>query len=80
MLLASQEVRNGKNWARGLVSVLKTEGTVFSYYGPTLAGEWHFYFSLQLSEIFSKKTQMILGCNLRKVFHKLNNFLISKDS
>ena len=75
MLLASREVRNGKNWARGLVSVLKTEGTVF----PTVVGEWHFlFFSLQLSEIFSKRTQMILGFNLHKVFHKLNNFLMSK--
>ena len=39
MLLTGREVRIGKNCALGLEYTLDTEGTVFSQYGPTKAGE-----------------------------------------
>ena len=64
MLLASRESVMGK-----------IELGVWSQYSRQRA---QFFLLWLVNEIFSKRTQMILGFNLHKVFHKLNNFLMSK--
>ena len=77
MVFANQEVRIGKNCARGLRVVLKASsgtqerGEGFSQYGPTRP------FSLKLNGILSRRIRMILGCNFGKIFHNLHEQLAS---